>query len=100
MGVQKHYKERFAKKSCRKVFANNSTKSPQLIFSRFVALSTKKQKVNKSNPKYNSFSSFFFGFIAFSGVSQRWDIKNTTKNVLQKNRVEKFLQTIRPKVHN
>jgi hypothetical protein len=34
----------------------------------------------------------FFGFIAFSGVSQRWESKNTTKNVLQKNRVEKFLQ--------
>jgi hypothetical protein len=28
----------------------------------------------------------------FSGVSQRWEFKNTTKNVLQKNRIEKFLQ--------
>jgi hypothetical protein len=26
----------------------------------------------------------FFGFIAVSGVSQRWEFKNTTKNVLQK----------------
>jgi hypothetical protein len=31
-----------------------------------------------------SFSSTFFCFIAFSGVSQRWEFKNTTKNVLQK----------------
>jgi hypothetical protein len=38
-----------------------------------------------------SFSSTFFGFIAFSDVFQRWEFKNTTKNVLQKNRVEKIL---------
>jgi hypothetical protein len=38
------------------------------------------------------FLRLYFGFIAFSGVSQRWEFKNTTKNVLQKNRVEKFLQ--------
>jgi hypothetical protein len=30
-----------------------------------------------------------FCFIAFPGVSQRWEFKNTTKNVLQNNRVEK-----------
>jgi hypothetical protein len=29
-------------------------------------------------------------FIAFSGVSQQWEFKNTTKNVLQKSRVEEF----------
>jgi hypothetical protein len=44
---------------------------------------------------------FILGFflIAFSGVSQRWEFKfkNTTKNVLQKNRAEKFLQKNRPK---
>jgi hypothetical protein len=28
-----------------------------------------------------------FCFIAFSSVSQRWELKNTTKNVLQNNRV-------------
>jgi hypothetical protein len=38
-----------------------------------------------------SFSSIFFCFIAFSGVSQRWEFNNTTK----KNRVEKFLQKIK-----
>jgi hypothetical protein len=44
------------------------------------------------------FSLDFLGFIAaFSGVSQRWEIKNTTKNVLQKKRVEKFLQKNDPK---
>jgi hypothetical protein len=32
----------------------------------------------------------FFCVIAFSGVSQRWEFKSTTKKVLQKNRVEKF----------
>jgi hypothetical protein len=36
----------------------------------------------------------FFCFIAFSGVSQRWEFKNTTKNRFAKNRVEKFLQKI------
>jgi hypothetical protein len=35
------------------------------------------------------FPRFFFGFIAFSGVSQRWEFKNTTKTVLQENRVKK-----------
>jgi hypothetical protein len=34
MGVQKHYKKRFAKKSCRKVFTKILTKSPKTIFSR------------------------------------------------------------------
>jgi hypothetical protein len=33
----------------------------------------------------------FFGFIAFSGVSQQWEIKHTRKNVLQKKCVEKLL---------
>jgi hypothetical protein len=36
----------------------------------------------------------FFGFIAFSGVSQRWELKNTTIFFYKKNRVEKFLQKI------
>jgi hypothetical protein len=42
----------------------------------------------------------FFCFIAFSNVSQRWEFKNTTKNVFQKNRVEKFLQKIRQEIQN
>ena len=32
MGVQKHYKKRFTKKSCRKVFTNKSTKQSQTDF--------------------------------------------------------------------
>jgi hypothetical protein len=35
MGVQKHYKKRFTKKSCRKVFTKNSTKNPKPTFSQF-----------------------------------------------------------------
>jgi hypothetical protein len=37
----------------------------------------------------------FFWFITFSGASLRWEFKNTTKNVLQKKCVKKFLQTNR-----
>jgi hypothetical protein len=47
-----------------------------------------------------SFSSFFFGFIAFSGVFQRQEFKNTTKKICKKNRVEKFLQKVRPQIQN
>jgi hypothetical protein len=36
MGVQKHYKKHFTKKSCRKGFKKKSTKSPKPIFSRIV----------------------------------------------------------------
>jgi hypothetical protein len=36
----------------------------------------------------------FFWFIAFSGVFQRWEVKKTTKNVLQKSRVEKCFKKI------
>jgi hypothetical protein len=32
MGVQKHYKKRFEKKSCRKIFTKNLTKNPIPIF--------------------------------------------------------------------
>jgi hypothetical protein len=37
------------------------------------------------------FPRLFFCFIAFSGVSQRREFKNTTKKRFEKNRVEKFL---------
>jgi hypothetical protein len=41
----------------------------------------------------------FFCFIAFSGVSLRWEFKNTHKKTFYKKHcVEKFLQKIRPKV--
>jgi hypothetical protein len=68
-GVQKHHSNIFAKSPCRK-------KNPG--------------KINKTFDV--SFSSIFFGFIAFSGASQRWEFKNTTKNVLQENRVGKFVE--------
>jgi hypothetical protein len=70
-GVQKHHKHIFAKSPCRK----NSQKNRQKLRSVSVY------------PR-------FFCFIAFSGVSRRWEFKSkgTTKNVLQKNRVEKNLQ--------
>jgi hypothetical protein len=42
----------------------------------------------------------FFCFVAFPGVSQRWEFKDTTKNVLETDRVEKFLQKNRPKIQN
>jgi hypothetical protein len=35
-----------------------------------------------------------FGFIAFSGVSQRWEFKNTTKNVLYKSHFFSFFVVI------
>jgi hypothetical protein len=38
MGVQKHYKKRFTKKSCRKVFTKYSTKNPKPTFSRFILI--------------------------------------------------------------
>jgi hypothetical protein len=36
MGVQRHCKKRFTKKSCRKVFRKKSTKKSKPFFSRFV----------------------------------------------------------------
>jgi hypothetical protein len=39
---------------------------------------------NRQTFRCQVFLDFFFGFLAFSGVSQRWEFKNTTKNVLQK----------------
>jgi hypothetical protein len=42
----------------------------------------------------------FFGFIAFSGVSQRWGFKNTQKNVSQKASCRKVFTKIRPKIQN
>jgi hypothetical protein len=59
----------FAKSPCRKRFPEKSTKFLMSVFPRF------------------------FVFVAFLGVSRRWEFKSTTKNVLQKGRVEKFLQT-------
>jgi hypothetical protein len=35
MGIQKHYKKHFTKRSCRKVFTKKSTKNPKPTFSRF-----------------------------------------------------------------
>jgi hypothetical protein len=68
------YKNIFAKRPRRQLFPKKTTKISMSVFPRF------------------------FYFIAFSGVSQRWKLKKTTTNVLQKNRVERFLQKIRPKI--
>jgi hypothetical protein len=59
-GVQKHHKNTFCKKSMSKTFPKISTKISMSVFLDF------------------------FCFIAFSGVFRRWEFKNTTKNVLQK----------------
>jgi hypothetical protein len=40
----------------------------------------------------------FFGFIAVSGISQRWEFKNIAKNFLQKQSCRKVLQKNRPKI--
>jgi len=52
----------FYKKSMSKEFPKKSTKISMSVFPRL------------------------FCFISFSGVSQRWEFKSTTKNILQKNR--------------
>jgi hypothetical protein len=49
-GVQKHYQKSFAKKSCRKVFTNNSTRSPKpTCFGRFSVREVQKhdKKISK-----------------------------------------------------
>jgi hypothetical protein len=64
--------------------------------------SMKKRKRNPKTSTKNRCQCFldFFRFIALLGVFQRREFKSTTKNVLQKNRVEKFLQKVRPKIQN
>jgi hypothetical protein len=66
-GIQKHHKNVFAKSPCRKLFTKKSTKISMSVFLDFL-------------------------FYRVFGFSQEWEFKNTTKNVLQKNRVERFLQ--------
>jgi hypothetical protein len=68
------------------------------------ALDAKKTKIKFSSLREQNRQKFrcqffldFFCFIVFSGAPQRWEFKGTTKNVLQKNRVEKFLQKNRQK---
>jgi hypothetical protein len=57
--------------------------------------------VSKTSTKISmSGSPRLFCFIEFLGVFQRRDFKSTTKNVLQKNRVGRLLQQIRPKTKN
>jgi hypothetical protein len=66
-GVQKHHKNIFAKSPCRKQFPTKPTKISMSVF----------------------------GFIAVSSASQRREFKNTTKHILQTNRV---LDTVQSKV--
>jgi hypothetical protein len=48
-----------------------------------------------------SFSSICFGFIAFSGVSQRWESKALQKTFVQRtSRLKKFLQQKSTKIPN
>jgi hypothetical protein len=70
-----------------------SSKTPLHIFLYKNTMSKTFSKQIDQNVGVN-FSSTLFCFIAFSGVSQRWEFKSTTKNVLPKNCVEKFLQKI------
>jgi hypothetical protein len=58
------------------------------------------KKIDRIQKLRCQFSLDFFGFIAFSDVSQRWEFKNTTKNSSQKNGVEKVLQKSRQKVQS
>jgi hypothetical protein len=60
-------------------------------------MKTISKKIDKNSM---SVSPRLFCFIAFSGVSQRWEFKNTQKTFCNKHRVEKFLQNIRPKIQN
>jgi hypothetical protein len=69
----------FGKKSMSKTFPKISTKISMSVFPRLL---------------------FVLSFIAFLGAFQRWEFKTLKKKVLQKNRVEKFLQKIRPKTKN
>jgi hypothetical protein len=67
---------------------SKSKKTPQTHFCKKSMSETFPQK-NDQNFGVN-FSSSSFDFIAFSGVSQRQEFKNTTESFLQKHRVEKF----------
>jgi hypothetical protein len=72
-GVQKHHKNILQKVHVENFFRENS------------------QKIDKF---FDQFFLSFFCYIAFLGVSWRWEFKSTTKNVLQKNRVETFFKKI------
>jgi hypothetical protein len=78
-GVQKHDKNVLAKSSCRKLFP-------------------RKFSENRQNFRYQLFLDFFC-FIAFSGVSWRWEFKNTTKKFYKKI-VSKSFKKNRPKIQN
>jgi hypothetical protein len=77
LGEFKNTIKKIAKSPCRKPFPKQSGEKSMSVFPRL-----------------------FFCFIAFSGVSQRREFKNTNKKVLQKNRFEKFLQKKRRKIQN
>jgi hypothetical protein len=69
-GVQKHntqYANIFTKSQCRKLFLKTSTKFSMSVFPRLC-------------------------FIAFQGVSQRWEFKTIQKTFCKKSRVERVLQ--------
>jgi hypothetical protein len=72
----------------RAFLGKGSSKTPYKYSKTFLPYEKKSTKISLS-----AFPRLFL-FIAVSGVSQRWDFKNTTKTFCKKNRVEKFLQKI------
>jgi hypothetical protein len=77
LGVQKHHVHIFATSPCRKLSPKKSTKTSMSVFPRL------------------------FCFVVFSGVSQRWEFKDTKQIVLKKTPYRKvFTKQNRPEVQN
>jgi hypothetical protein len=68
-----------------------SSKTPSTYFCKKSRSKAFPKKIGKNFDV--RFSSTFFCFIAFSGVSQRWEFKNTQKTFYKKHRVEKFTKS-------
>jgi hypothetical protein len=67
-----------------------SSKTPQKYFCQKVHVENFPQN---NRPRFGcQFPLDFFRFVAFSGVSQRWDFKTHKKTLCKKHRVERFLQ--------
>jgi hypothetical protein len=87
--------------------SKGSSKTVNTINTRFFFLKQKvhvekffreiSQKIDK-NFDVSFSSTYFVTFFAFSGVTERWEFKNTTKNVLQKKSCQNILK--RQKIQN
>jgi hypothetical protein len=75
-----------------------SSKTPPTYFYNNSMSKNNSKKIDKNFDV--SFSSTFVGFIAFSGVSRRWEFKRTTKDVVQKTLCGNRLQKNRGKIQN